>query len=40
VLGTLNAREREQLDQLLAKLLNSLENTPPAATATARKRPR
>jgi DNA-binding MarR family transcriptional regulator len=40
VLGTLNAREREQLDQLLAKLLNSLENTPPAATATARKKPR
>ena len=34
VLGTLNAREREQLHQLLAKLLNSLENAPPAPAAT------
>ena len=40
VLGTLNAREREQLDQLLTKLLNSLENAPPAPAATARKKPR
>ena len=40
VLGTLNAREREQLHQLLAKLLNSLENAPPAPAATARKKPR
>ncbi len=38
VLGTLNAREREQLDQLLKKLLNSLENAPPAPAATARKK--
>jgi DNA-binding MarR family transcriptional regulator len=40
VLGTLNARERDQLDLLLAKLLNSLENAPPAPAATARKKPR
>lgn len=32
ILGALNAREREQLDQLLAKLLKSFETTPPAAT--------
>lgn len=39
VLGTLNEREREQLGQLLAKLLNALENAPAAAAAT-RKKPR
>lgn len=39
VLGTLNTRERQQLDQLLAKLLNSLENAP-AAAASPRKEPR
>lgn len=36
VLGTLNTRERQQLDELLTKLLNSLEN-PPAAAAPQRK---
>jgi DNA-binding MarR family transcriptional regulator len=40
VLGTLNAREREQLNQLLAKLLDSLENAPPVAAETARKKSR
>lgn len=40
VLGALNPREREQLDQLLAKLLHSLENAPATAAATARKKPR
>ena len=40
VLGALSTREREQLEQLLAKLLNSLENTPPAAAKTGRKKPR
>jgi DNA-binding MarR family transcriptional regulator len=40
VLGALNTREREQLEQLLAKLLHSLENAPPPAAATARKKPR
>lgn len=40
VLGTLNRREREQLDQLLAKLLNSLENAPAAPAVTARKKTR
>jgi|LauGreDrversion4_2_1035121.scaffolds.fasta_scaffold02135_5 hypothetical protein len=40
VLGTLNTREREQLNQLLAKLLDSLENAPPVAAGTARKKSR
>ena len=40
VLGTLNTREREQLNQLLAKLLHSLESAPVAAAATARRKPR
>ena len=40
VLGTLNTREREQLNQLLAKLLDSLENAPPVAAGTARQKSR
>lgn len=40
VLGTLNMRERQQLNQLLAKLLNSLENMPGAAAGMPRKKPR
>jgi DNA-binding MarR family transcriptional regulator len=35
VLGTLNTREREQLAQLLAKVLHSLENARAAAAVTA-----
>lgn len=40
VLGALNAREREQLGQLLARLLNSLENAPATAAATVRRKRR
>ena len=38
VLGALSTREREQLEQLLAKMLNSLENAPAPALATAKAR--
>jgi len=40
VLGALNPRECEQLDQLLAKLLVSFEDLPAAAAATPRKKRR